>query len=235
MTAARLVAVLLGGVAAYLGSNLTALGADGTDGPPSFEGVWQIIRPVTQVKTASGKMPPLRPAARRLYNQRIAALRAGNAASYDHTYLCKPMGEPRTGYEGQPFDIVQNERVIFIGYTWNRMVRFVYLADQHPELTGPAFYGSWIGRWDGSTLVFDGVGFNADTLLDRAGMPHSEDLHLVQRLRLREGGKQLEIRTHIEDAKTFTAAWDTVHTYKRLPGALIQEDICPQRLKLTIY
>lgn len=235
MTRAHLIAALLGGALACLAPYRAALSAETAAERPSFAGVWQITRPVTQVKTVSGKTPPLRPAARRLYNQRLAALRAGKAATFDNTYLCKPMGEPRTGYEGQPFDIVQNEHVTFIGYTWNRMVRFVYMADQHPEVIGPAFYGSWIGHWDGSTLVFDGVGFNAVTLLDKAGMPHSEAMHLVQRLTLKDGGRLLEIRTHVEDAKTFTAAWDTVHTYKRLPGALIQEDICPQRLKLTIY
>lgn len=232
------IAALVCGAWACCASSRPALSAPtdpGGNSHPSFEGVWQITHPVSQVKTAAGKTPPLRPEPRRLYNERRAALRAGKADSYDSTYLCKPMGEPRTGYEGQPFDIVQNERVMFVGYTWNRMVRFVYMTEQHSEAVGPAFYGAWIGRWDGDTLVFDGVGFNAGTLLDKTGMPHSDSMHLVQRLKLKDGGRLLEIRTHVEDAKTFTAPWDTVHTYKRLPGAQIQEDVCPQRLKLTIY
>jgi hypothetical protein len=203
------------------------LGAEVATPKPSYEGVWQIARAVTTLKTADGQVPPLNTAARKLYAQRVAKYRAGDAQSYDNTYLCKPMGDPRTGYEGQPFDIVQGEDTIFVGYTWNRMVRFIYLNDQHGELPGPTYYGTWIGKWDGDALVFDGVGFNNSTLLDAAGMPHSEDLHIVQRLSLKGGGNTLTIQTTIEDAKTFTKAWTTKHTYKKLPGAVIQEDVCP--------
>jgi hypothetical protein len=202
---------------------------------PSFEGVWQIARPVTMLKTSDGKTPPLQPAARKLYEERIALMKAGKSREYDATTLCKPMGDPRTGYEGQPFDIVQNDQVIFVGYTWNRMARFIYLREKHGEILGPSYYGSWVGQWDGNSLVFDGVGFHEATLLDAAGMPHSDDLHVVQRLALKDGGKQLEVRTTFEDGRTFTHPWTSVHTYRRLPGALIEEDICPQRLKLTIY
>jgi hypothetical protein len=202
---------------------------------PSFEGVWQIDHAVKTLKSADGQVPPLNAAAKKLYVQRVAKFRAGDAKSYDNTYLCKPMGDPRTGYEGQPFDIVQGEDTIFVGYTWNRMVRFIYLKDQHSELLGPTYYGTWIGKWDGAALVFDGIGFNDSTLLDAAGMPHSEDLHIVQRLALRGGGNTLTIQTTFEDPKTFTKTWTAKHTYKKLPGAVIQEDVCPLRLKLDIY
>jgi hypothetical protein len=114
------------------------------------------------------------------------------------------------------------------------MARFVYLREQHGEITAPSYQGSWIGRWDGDSLVFDGVGFHEATLLDAAGMPHSDELQVMQRLTLKSGGKQLEIRTTLTDAKTFTRPWTTVHTYRRRPGALIEEDICPQRQRLAI-
>jgi hypothetical protein len=202
---------------------------------PSFEGVWQIDKPVTMLQTADGQAPPLKPAARALYDQRIAKFKAGAAKSYDNTFICKPMGDPRTSYEGQPFDIVQGEDTIFVGYTWNRMVRFIYMKDKHGEILGPAYYGTWIGKWDGDTLVFDGVGFNDTTLLDAAGMPHSEALHIVQRLSLKDSGNTLVIQTRFEDTKTFSKPWTAQHTYQKLPGAIIQEDVCPQRLKLDIY
>jgi hypothetical protein len=211
------------------------LAAEVAAAKPSFEGVWQIERAVTTVKTADGQVPPLNAAAKKLYMQRVAKYRAGDAKSYDNTFLCKPMGDPRTGYEGQPFDIVQGEDTIFVGYTWNRMVRFIYLKDQHSELPGPTYYGTWIGKWDGAALVFDGIGFNDSTLLDAAGMPHSDDLHIVQRLALKGGGNTLTIQTTFEDPKTFTKTWTAKHTYRKLPGAVIQEDVCPLRLKLDIY
>jgi hypothetical protein len=213
----------------------SCLAAEAAAAKPSFEGVWQINHAVTTLKTADGQVPPLNAAAKKLYMQRVAKYRTGDAKSYDNTFLCKPMGEPRTSYEGQPFDMVQGEDTIFVGYTWNRMLRFIYLKDKHGELPGPTYYGTWIGKWDGATLVFDGIGFNDSTLLDAAGMPHSEDLHIVQRLMLKGDGNTLTIQTTFEDPQTFTKTWIAKHTYKKLPGAVIQEDVCPLRLKLDIY
>jgi hypothetical protein len=211
------------------------LAADAAAPKPSFEGVWQIEHAVKTLKAADGQVPPLNPAAKKLYAQRVAKYRAGDAKSYDNTWLCKPMGDPRTGYEGQPFDIVQGVDTVFVGYTWNRMVRFIYLQDRHNEPPGPTYYGTWIGKWEGDALVFDGIGFDGSTLLDAAGMPHSDDLHIMQRLVLSRGGNALTIQTTFEDPKTFTKIWTARHTYKKLPGALIQEDVCPLRLKLDIY
>ena len=212
-----------------------ALAGEAAAPKPSFEGVWQIDKAVTMLQTTEGKTPPLKAAAKKLYEQRVVKFKAGDAKSYDTTYLCKPMGDPRTSYEGQPFDIVQGNDTIFVGYTWNRMVRFIYMKPKHGEILGPAYYGTWVGKWDGDALVFDGVGFNDTTLLDAAGMPHSDALHIVQRLSLKDGGNTLVINTSFEDANVFTKVWNTQHTYKKQPGATIQEDVCPVRLKLDIY
>lgn len=201
---------------------------------PSFDGRWKIDRPVTMLETTAGKMPPLRPAALALYRQRIEAFKAGNAASYDATYLCKPKGDPRTGYEESLMEIVQAQDVIFFGYGWNRMARFAYLQTERPDIAGPSYYGTWTARWQGRTLELSGEGFNASTLLDAAGMPHGEKLHVVQRLQLSRDGKRLTIRTTFDDPEVFTAPWDTVQRYQRTEEEL-PEDLCPQRLHLTIY
>jgi hypothetical protein len=203
--------------------------ADAAEARPAFDGVWQIAVPVTLLKTVDGRWPPLLPAARKLYVSRIRLHRDGHASQYDGAFTCKPIGDPRTMYDGLPFDIIQGENAIVFGYTWNRMLRFVHMKNQQGEVPGPTYYGTWVGKWEADTLVLEGAGFNKSTLLDAAGMPHGEELHLVQRLTLKHGGNQLEVRTHIEDMSTFSAPWDTLQTYRRLPGAVITEDICQQR------
>jgi hypothetical protein len=201
---------------------------------PSFEGRWKIDQPVTMLETTAGRMPPLRAGALALYRQRMEVSKAGDAASYDATYLCKPKGDPRTSYEEPLMEIVQAEDVIFFGYGWNRMARFAYVQAERPDIAGPSYYGTWTARWQGRTLELSGEGFNASTLLDAAGMPHSEKLHVVQRLALSHDGKRLTIRTTFDDPEVFAASWATVYRYLKTDAEL-PEDICPQRLHLTIY
>lgn len=201
-----------------------------------IEGVWQVVKPITQLKTADGKTPPLLPDAKKIYAERTARLQAGDRG-FDPTTVCKPMGEPRTAYdaEGGLFEILINPRVVLFTHTWNRMVRFVYVSDAPVDVIGPAYYGTANARWDGQTLVVDAQGFHEQTLLDAAGMPHSDELHLIQRYTVKNGGKTLEQRIRVEDPKIFSQPWETVVTYQRKPGAAIPEDVCLQRKGITDY
>jgi hypothetical protein len=201
-----------------------------------FEGVWQVHTPVTQLKTIDGKMPPLLPAAQKLYGERMARLKAGDHA-FDPVSICKPMGEPRTAYDadGGVFEMLVNPKVILFTHTWNRMVRFVYVSDQPVDVIGPTYYGTANAKWQGNTLVIDAQGFHEETLLDAAGMPHSDELRLTQRYTLTNAGKTLEQRIRFEDPNTFAQAWETVLTYDRKPGARIPEDVCPERLGIKGY
>ena len=44
--------------------------------------------------------------------------------------------------------------------------------------------GYSVGRWDGDTLVVETIGFKDRTWLDFSGLPHTEALHIVERIRL---------------------------------------------------
>lgn len=221
-----------------LGMASMALGADKT---PNFNGVWQVTTPVNQLKTADGKAPPLLPAAQKIYDQRLAQFKAGKAMEYDPTFQgCKPLGAPRNMYDGsqpaeiQPFEIQQSATRLMFGYTFNRMVRFVDIKKEFGEIAGPTYYGTSIGKWDGNTLVITGKMYHDTTLLDAAGMPHSDELETVERLTLKDSNT-LENRITFKDKQTFSKNWDAVMTFKKLPaGTKIQEDVCLQRMNITL-
>jgi hypothetical protein len=185
----------------------------------TLEGVWQVQRPVIYLKTGDGQVPPLKTAARTLYKQRVAHYRARDARAREAGPDCRLIGEPRASYEGPPFEIVPGIDTLFIGYSQYRMMRFAYLGVAHAEYASASFGGHWTGRWDGDTLVLDGSGFRADSWLDAAGMPHSDALHLQQRLSLQNGGATLLIQSRFEDPKTFARPWTTRHLYRRLAAA----------------
>ena len=201
-----------------------------------FDGVWQVLQPIVQLKTTDGSEPPLKPEALRTYLARAAQLEANNRA-FDATLQCKPMGEPRTAYdpEGGPFEIMVNKAVIAFAYTWNRMIRFVYINSAPPDPIGPTYYGTANAHWQGKALIIDSRGFHDQTLLDAAGMPHGEQLKLTERYTLSKGGRELQEVLRFDDPGVFTRPWQTTVTYRRLPEARIQEDVCIERLGIKSY
>lgn len=86
------------------------------------------------------------------------------------------------------------------------------------------------GRWEGDTLVVETTQLDETKLLDNAGLPHSGQLKVTERLRL-VNPNVLEDRILIEDAATFTQPWETVVSYRRQRDAIIQEDVCLDRIK----
>src|SRR5262249_7961333 len=75
---------------------------------------------------------------------------------------------------------------------------------KHPEAPFPSWMGHSIGRWEGDTLVVDPVGFN-DLGWIRL-FPHTEMLHVVQRIRRVDLG-HIEKELTIEDPGTFSKPW----------------------------
>ena len=107
--------------------------------------------------------------------------------------------------------------------------REIYLSRrQHPSTAEPTYLGDSIARFDGDTLVVDTAGFNDMTWLNDAGAPHSDALHLVERIRPLQGGKYLEYRVTADDPNALAKP----HTYTRYfqrTNAELEEDFCEDR------
>ena len=224
-------------IAAGLTLGVCLAAAAGVQAAVTMDGVWQVSKPVSRLKTKEGKTPPLLPAAQQLYDQRTAQFEKGDR-SYDSTLWCKPMGEPRTAFdpEGGIFEIRINPKVVLFDYTWNRMVRWITVSNEDVDVIGPAYYGTSNAQWEGATLVVDAQGFHQETMLDAAGMPHSDQLQMMQRFTLKNNGNTLEETIRFEDPATFSRPWETVVEYQRLPDdTLIPEDVCLDRRGITDY
>jgi hypothetical protein len=86
------------------------------------------------------------------------------------------------------------------------------------------------GRWEGDTLVIDSGGFNDLTTLDKAGLPHSDQMTLNERMRLIDGGARLEDLITINDAASYTKPWSVRVTFKRLPADYwLKELVCTDK------
>ncbi|MFT3905839.1 MAG: hypothetical protein QM718_06015 [Steroidobacteraceae bacterium] len=199
---------------------------------PQFGGVWQPVDPPAALRTVEGREPPLLPAPKALYEQRKAQLAKGDKSFDPSSTRCAPPGEPRILTESMPFDIVQSDRMLMVGYQWNRLVRTIDI-DKAEEVLSPYYFGTSTGHFSGDTLVVKATGFNDKFFLDRSGMPHSKQLQLTETFSLAAAGKTLKIHIRVEDPQTFSAPWETELTFRKLPNARVAEDICTLREKLV--
>jgi len=185
------------------------------DGKPDLSGVWTPGLSFTQL----GQVP-LQPWAEEVYKQRRA-----NLSKDDPEGHCLPAGVPRISPFLQKF--VQTPALLVILDEGNiHSYRQVFL-DGRPHLDdpGPLWMGDSIGKWDGDTLVVDTVDLNDKTWLNGQGLPHSEDLHVIERFKRPDLG-HLEIEITMDDPKAFTKPHTFTRTYLLRPTWEIQEYVC---------
>lgn len=195
---------------------------------PDLTGVWALAAPMQGLRTGSGDLPPMLPAARALYEKHQAALRQDDR-SWDPVTLCKPPGEPRTMWE-MPFEIVQVPNRIEFLYQWNHLIRAVPILPRQQAFMGPFYFGQSVGGWQGSALLVDVIGVSADTYLDSTGLPHSDAMHLIERFTLSEDGLTLSLSLDVDDPMTYSQPWQAQVQFIRKPAGTLVEDDCEQRL-----
>ncbi len=139
---------------------------------------------------------------------------------------CFPPGMPRLYLQPFPMEIIQLPGRVLEFFEYSHFVRQIFTdGRKHNTDAGPTWLGDAIGNWEGDTLVVDTIGFNDKTWLDRAGHPHSTDLHLTERLR-RVDQNTLTIDVKIEDPKAYTKPWGGRITLGAHPKWNIMEMDC---------
>ena len=58
--------------------------------------------------------------------------------------------------------------------------------------------------------------------------PHTEQLHVVERFRIVDGGKGLEVNVHVEDPGAFTTPWNAIQVYRRAQQGPMHEAVCAE-------
>jgi hypothetical protein len=165
-------------------------------GKPDFTGVWYAQRTVDP-----GNAEPL-PWAEKLFQERVA-----NNAKDSPGAHCLPRGITAAGALF-PYELVQTPaRLVMIFEDDIPSHRTVYLDGRgHPKDPNPNWMGHSIGHWEGDTLVVDTIGFNDKSWLDAQGHPHTEKLHVIERIRRPDLG-HLEIEFTLDDPGAYRKPW----------------------------
>jgi hypothetical protein len=149
------------------------------------------------------------------------------ADTNDPTTKCFPPGVPRIYLmRGEPVEIFQVPGRVIMLFEYDHFVRQIYTDGRgHAADPPPTWMGDAIGRWEGDTLVIDTLGFNDATWLDNGGHPHSDQLHVVERVR-RVDHESLTIDTTIEDPKIYTKSWGGHAVLELKPDWNLGEMVC---------
>jgi hypothetical protein len=144
-----------------------------------------------------------------------------------------------------PLQILKGHNQIVMFNEWVAVPRRIYMDGRgHPPADDwlPSWEGHSVGHWEGDTLVVDTVGTNGRSRpingyfangvnatpesLKAPRLPASDQLHLVERFRLLNNGKILEVTKTITDPKTYLRPFSTATYLERRPDVDVQEYYC---------
>jgi hypothetical protein len=120
---------------------------------------------------------------------------------------CKPSGVARvflTPYGVEIVELPEMQRVYIFDIGGPHTYRTIYTDGRgHPKDRVADYYGHSIGWWEGDTLVVDTVAFNEGFWLDRGALPHTDQLHTIERF-TRADMNTLRYELTIDDPGAYT-------------------------------
>jgi hypothetical protein len=115
----------------------------------------------------------------------VAKMEATDGIAEDTGQLCQLTGVFRNPpFAGSFLWLTGPDKVVIAYGALNTAgVQRVYLNRKHPLNPPLTWNGDSIGHWEGDTLVVDTIGFNSKSWLQPTMEPHTEEVHLMQRIR----------------------------------------------------
>src|SRR6266704_2259270 len=168
----------------------------------------------------------LTPEAQKHYDAAQIATKEGKIYRND-IGLCWPAGVPIMMTRVWPVAMIQLPTAIYMISELMNSMRTVYLDGRphtDPDIVIRSFNGESIGHWENDTLVVDTRNFVDDPhhWLD-SGIPATDALRIVERMRLIDKGATLEIEYAFTDPKSFEGEWKMTKRWKRVDDQDITE------------
>ena len=155
---------------------------------------------------------------------------------YSARSSCMPSGVPAFMMAAvEPIHLIQTPKQVTMIFSGDAQVRRVYLDVPHSANPKPSWYGESVGHYEGDTLVVDTIGMNAKTYVDNYRTPHTEKLHVVERYKLIDDGKTLQVTMRVEDPDTFYEPWSAIDNFRRIQMPMHEEACAENNQHLFDY
>jgi len=197
--------------------------------PRDFSGMWQIRGYAIRYPVVGGGEAPYLPWAKAEAKRRADAQAAGTPIA-DSTAKCMPSGSPRIWGAPYPIKIMQNDREVVVLHEVQHLMSFFFLNEEHPKELDRTFHGHSVAHWEGNTLVVDTVALKdgKETLINEAGDPHTDKLHVTMRWTKSPDGKSIENLLTIDDPGAYSKPWSIRFEYFWRPEIRFMEYICEE-------
>jgi hypothetical protein len=137
-------------------------------------------------------------------------------ALYNRTSRCWMPGIPTLDISPGRTYFIQTPKVVYIMWQRDQIVRRVPLDVPHTDNPKPSWHGESVGRYEGDTLVVDTIAQTTKNFVDLFRTPHSDKLHIVERFRMIEGGKALQVEFTVEDPASFVKPWKATKRWEKV-------------------
>jgi hypothetical protein len=200
----------------------------GAGAGPDISGTYWAPSYSHKIQVLGDVEPPLNAAGKVAYAMNQAGLKDDSIVDKARR-VCVPDGVPRVLATPYPFEIFQvpADQVTFL-YEMNHQVRVVVMDKPLPSrqtlIVDPKYNGHSTGHWDGDTLVVESAGFNERTFLDASGLPHSDEMTTVERIR--KVGNQLEDVITIHDPEMYERDWQARFIYDERNDVRLEDYAC---------
>ena len=179
----------------------------------------------------NAKDPVLKPwAAKQMRDSNDEVLTGKRGLPFSAQSACYPGGVPgQLLTPAQPFYFIQTQKVVWMIWESDHMVRRIHMTDRHSENVSPSWFGESIGHYEGGdTLVIDTIGLQPhNSFLDWFRTPHTEKMHVTERFKLSADGKMLDVLVKVEDSDTFNEPLYMARRWNKVPNQRL-EMVCAE-------
>jgi hypothetical protein len=132
---------------------------------------------------------------------------------------CWPAGVPLIMTRVWSISMVQLPTVVYMISGFMNSLRIINLDGRphvDPDFLVRTHNGDSVGRWENDALVIDTTGFTGDHHWIDSGIPASDALHIVERVRLVANGTKMQIEYTMTDPKSWEGEWKVTKQWNRV-------------------